>query len=133
MYQLSYMGPGGGRTCGWTGICRPVFRKVPSLPLIKQLGWLNIQQMIEFETTKIVHKTLHNELPEYLQGLFTRVSDKCVRELRNFKLDLNLPLLKTSFGQKSFSFRGAKLWNKLGSEAKTTSSFSAFKKAITQN
>ena len=104
-----------------------------ALPLIKQLGWLNIQQMIEFETTKIVHKTLHNEVPEYLQGLFTRVSDKCVRELRNSKLDLNLPLLKTSFGQKSFSFRGAKLWNKLGSEAKTTSSFSVFKKAVTQN
>ena len=58
-----------------------------ALPLIKQLGWLNIQQMIEFETTKIVHKTLHNEVPEYLQGLFTRVSDKCVRELRNSKLD----------------------------------------------
>ena len=104
-----------------------------ALPLIKQLGWLNIQQMIEFETTKIVHKTLHNEVPEYLQGLFTRVSDKCVRELRNSKLDLNLPLMKTSFGQKSFSFRGAKLWNKLGSEATTTSSFSAFKKAVTQN
>ena len=51
-----------------------------ALPLIKQLGWLNIQQMIEFETTRIVHKSLHNEVPEYLQGLFTRVSDKCVRE-----------------------------------------------------
>ena len=89
--------------------------------------------MIEFETTKIVHKTLRNEVPEYLQGLFTRVSDKCVRELCNSKLDLNLPLLKTSFGQKSFSCRGAKLWNKLGSEAKTTSSFSAFKKAVTEN
>ena len=68
-----------------------------------------------------------------VQGLFTRVSDKCDRELRNSKLDLNLPLLKTSFGQKSFSFRGAKLWNKLGSEAKTTSSFSSFKQAVTQN
>ena len=102
-----------------------------SQPLIKQLGWLDVQQMIDFETTKIVHKSLHNEVPVYLQGLFTRVSDTCVRELRNSKLDLNLPLLKTSLGQKSFSFRGAKLWNKLGSEAKTTSSFSAFKKAVT--
>ena len=26
-----------------------------ALPVIKQLGWLNIQHMIEFETTKIVH------------------------------------------------------------------------------
>ena len=102
------------------------------LPLIKQLVWLSIQQTIDFEATKIVHKSLHKEVPEYLQGLFTRVSDKCIKEFRNSKLDLNLPLLKKSSGQKSFSFRGAKLWNKLGSEAKNTSSFSAFKKAVTQ-
>ena len=33
------------------------------LPLIKQLGWQNknIQQMTEFETTKTVHKSLHNQ------------------------------------------------------------------------
>ena len=49
---------------------------VPRVPLIKQLGWLNIQQMIEYETTKIVHKTLHNEIPEYLQGLFTSIQLK---------------------------------------------------------
>ena len=71
------------------------------------------------------------QFSDYLQGLFTRVSDKCTRELHNSKRDLNLPLLKTSLGQKSFSFRGAKLWNKLGCEAKATSSYSAFKEAVT--
>ena len=57
--------------------------------------------MIDFETTKIVHKSLHGEVPDYLQGLFARVSDKCISELRNSKLDLNLPVLKTFLGQKS--------------------------------
>ena len=82
---------------------------------------------------KIVLKSLHNEAPDYLQkGLFTRVSDKCIRELRNSKLDLNLPLLKTSLssGRKSFSFGGDKLWNKLDCEAKKTISFSVFKEAV---
>ena len=41
-----------------------------SLPLIKQLGWLSVQQTIDFETMKIVLKSLHNEVLEYLQGLF---------------------------------------------------------------
>ena len=77
-----------------------------------------MQQMIDFEATKIVHKSLHDEVPDYLQGLFTRVSDKCTRELFNSRLDLNLPLLKTSLGKMGFSFRGAKLWNKLGAEQK---------------
>ena len=83
-----------------------------SLPLIEQLGWLDIRQMIDFETTKIVRKLLHDEVPDYLLGRSTRISHKCTRELRSFKLNLNLPLLKTSLRQKSFSFRGAKLWNK---------------------
>ena len=69
-----------------------------------QVGWLDIQQMIDFETTKIVHKSLHVGMPDYLQGLLTRVSDKCTRELRNSK----------------------------GCEAKASSSFSAFKKAVTR-
>ena len=36
--------------------------------------------MIDFQTTKIVHKSLHDEVPDYLHGLFTRVSDKCIQE-----------------------------------------------------
>ena len=76
--------------------------------------------------------SLHDEVPDYPQDLFTWVSEKCIRELHNPKLDLNLPLLKKSLGQNSFLFRGAKLWNKLGCEAKTTGSFSSFGKAATQ-
>ena len=51
--------------------------EAPSLPLIKQLCWLDIQRMINIETTNIVPNSLHNEVPDYLQGLFTMVSDKC--------------------------------------------------------
>ena len=72
-----------------------------------QISQAKIQYSLEERTIlnntmKIVHKSLHNAVPDYLQGLFTSVSDKCGRELRNSKLDLKLLLLKTSLGQKSF-------------------------------
>ena len=33
----------------------------PSEPLIQQLGWPTIEQLIELETIKVVYKALHNE------------------------------------------------------------------------
>ena len=98
-----------------------------SKPLIKELGWLTIKQLIDTETVKIVYKALHNEAPKYLQGLFHRLSDMQNRELRNSKTDLHIPLLRTSSGQKSFAYMGVFIWNNLTCETKTSRSFSAFK------
>ena len=46
-----------------------------SEPLIQKLGWPTIKQLIESETAKVVYKALHNEAPDYLKGLFHRLSD----------------------------------------------------------
>ena len=59
-----------------------------SEPLIKNLGWLTITQLIDTETVKIVYKALHNEAPKYLKELFHRLSDIPNRELRKSKTDL---------------------------------------------
>ena len=44
------------------------------------------------------------------------------------KAQETLPLLITSAGQKSFSYRGARLWNSLSREAKVATSLNAFKR-----
>ena len=98
-----------------------------SEPLIQKLGWPTIKQLIESETAKVVYKALHNEAPDYLKGLFHRLSDTQSRVLRNSNTDLRIPLFKTSSGQKSFEFRGARIWNNLSNEAKRASTFLAFK------
>ena len=46
-----------------------------SQPLIKELGWLTIKQLIDPGTVKIVDKALHNEAPKYLRELFHKLSD----------------------------------------------------------
>ena len=98
-----------------------------SEPLIQKLGWPTIKQLIESETAKVVYKALHNEAPDYLKGLFHRLSDTQSRQLRNSNTDLRIPLFKTSSGQKSFEFRGARIWNNLSNEAKRASTFLGFK------
>ena len=47
--------------------------------------------------------------------------------LRNSETDLLAPQMKTSNGQKAFSFRGSKVWNELEHEVKLVSSLFTFK------
>ena len=82
-------------------------------PIIRQLGWQTVKELIETETVKMIYRSIHHEAPEYLTGLFQRLSETCARQLRNTSTDLYVPLLKTACGQKCFSYRGAKLWNDL--------------------
>ena len=60
----------------------------------------------------------NQQAPEYLNSMFIKVSEFGSRQLRDSDTDLYVPLLKTACGQKSFSYRGAKLWNSQQTEAK---------------
>ena len=86
-------------------------------PLIQSLGWPTISNLIHKETATMIYKSLNELAPEYMRNLFTRCSESNGRVLRSTDTDLKLPLLKTSAGQKSFSYRGARLWNSLSREA----------------
>ena len=99
-----------------------------SAPLIQSLGWPTISNLIHKETAALIYKSLNELAPEHMRNLFTRCSENNGRVLRSTDTDLKLPLLKTSAGQKSFSYRGARLWNSLSREAKVATSLSAFKR-----
>ena len=102
----------------------------PSRPLIEELGWKTIEQLIDIESKTIVFKSLNELAPQYMQNLFKRNSKCTTRCLRNTSTDLRLPMKTTANGQKSFSFRGAKLWNSLSAESKEASSLKSFKKSV---
>ena len=101
-----------------------------ALPIIKKLGWPTINELIESETLKMVYKSVNNQAPIYLTEMFVRLSDACKRELRNTKTNLAVPRRKSAFGQKCFSYKGAKLWNNLSVEVKSSKSYEIFKKRI---
>ena len=102
----------------------------PSRPLIERLGWGTIQQLISNESKTMVFKSLNELAPQYLSSPFKRNSQCSTRCLRNTETDLRVPKKTTANGQKSFSFRGAKLWNSLSAESKLASSLNSFKKSI---
>ena len=65
-----------------------------------------------------------------MSEMLTRNSQDARRQLHNTNNDLRLQKKSTCNGQKSFSFRGAKLWNSLNTEAKLATSSHRFKSLI---
>ena len=102
----------------------------PSRPLIVELGWKTIEELIGNESKTMVFKSLNDLAPQYLCNLFTKNSACSSRNLRDTETDLRLPEKNSANGQKCFSFRGAKLWNSLPAESKTASSLNGFRKSI---
>ena len=99
----------------------------PAANLIKELKWPTVHEMIKQETATIVFKSISGLVPIYLSTLFKRHSTRDIVNLRNCETDLTALRVKTSNGQKAFSFRGAKVWNELKHGVKLAPSLSTFK------
>ena len=80
--------------------------------LLKQLGWMNIKQMVTFYSIKSFHKTKQTGLPKYIhEAISTPFIAKTrtaltggIREARHFT---------TGIGQASFIPRTIEQWNNL--------------------
>ena len=70
-------------------------------PLIQNLGWPTISNLIRKETATLTYKSLNSLAPVYMKNLFTKYSDDRERSLLSTETDLRLPLLKTANGQNS--------------------------------
>ena len=96
-------------------------------PIIQNLGWSTISNLVRKETATLTYKSLNSLAPDYVRKLFAKCSDDRERFLRSSETDLKIPLLKTINGQKAFSYRGAKLWNSLERATKLAPSLKIFK------
>ena len=75
--------------------------------LIQDQGRPTIEELIHRETSVMAYKRLNKLAPDYLSRCISKLSELYTRELRNSATDLLIPRMKTSYGQKSFTFRGA--------------------------
>ena len=78
-----------------------------SEPLLLELGWRNIRQLIKYNTVVMMHESKYNLAPEYIKNFFLPNDLVHDKPLRNSKTDFRLPRMETTSGQRSFSFRGA--------------------------
>ena len=101
-----------------------------ALPIIRKLGWLTINELMESETLKRAYTSVNDQAPAYFAAMFVKLSDSGKRELRNTRTDLVIPRCKSAFGQKCFSYKGTKLWNDLFTKVKSSNTYVVFKKHI---
>ena len=98
-------------------------------PGLRELNWLPVKEQLLLREAIMMYKCVNNLAPQYLRELFTKRSDIHQRSTRSLGL-LQIPLYKTSAGQRSFNYRGVKLWNDLDDRYKAMDSIKDFKKEL---
>ena len=86
--------------------------------MYEKLGWLTINQLVEYHTLVSVFRIRLNKEPEYLASILCN-------EAHNGRILLPRPNLELA--EKSFTIRGARLWNSLPADIKVEKKMSKFK------
>ena len=96
---------------------------------LKSLNWLNVNDRLLVNDLLMVHKCIHDQIPSYLTGKFIQRSKIHGRNTR-CRGELDLPICRLKIGQRSFAFRGAKLYNNLPNDIKKTPDVKKFKAKV---
>ena len=96
---------------------------------LKSLNWFYVNDRLLVNDLLMVHKCIHDLIPSYLTGKFTQRSNIHGRNTRGSG-ESDLPFCRLKTGQRSFAFRGAKLYNNLPNEIKQTSDVKKFKAKV---
>ena len=79
----------------------------------KSLKWLPIREKLILNDATMMHKCINKLVPDYLADMFKLHTQVHIHN-RQTRLSGALDILcRLSTGQRSFAFRGAKLWNSL--------------------
>ena len=93
-----------------------------SKPLFDDLNIVPFHERVARMKVKMVFKALNGMLPSYMSEKFLRFSTIHSRKTRNSTRNLSLPQVKQSYGQRSFMFSAARLWNSLPTNLKDCNS-----------
>ena len=98
-------------------------------PAMEELEWLPIKDLLLYRDTIMTYKCIHGMAPHYLTSKFCNRASIHGRKTRNCD-QLQIPLYTSAAGQRSFKFRGAKIWNSLDTDLKEHKSLKHFKLAL---
>ena len=87
--------------------------------------------MLYLSDAVMVFKCINNLVPVYLKNKFILHSQICIKNTRNAKNNfLDIPYCCLATGQRSFSYRGSKLWNDLSHDLRTAGNVDAFRSGV---
>jgi len=83
-------------------------------PVLQQLHWLPVRQRIEFKIACLVHQSLSGQKPTYVLADIQLAVDHGRQNLRSATdRTCFLPRTHNTFGDRSFSVAGPRVWNSL--------------------
>ena len=102
---------------------------IRSSDVLNSLEWSNLEERRKRHLLVTMFKIFNNDCPTYLRERFHRTSEIHDYNLRGSNYDLQLPLTKTNFLKRSFSYRGAMAWNQLSNQTREIGDLTSFKLA----
>ena len=96
-----------------------------SSALFKELGWVNLTDRWTSHKCETVYRCLNHFYPSYLSNLFCLNSDVHNYNTRR-KNDIHLAKIGSKSGERSFTYKAAKLFNNLSSTTKSAKSVTSF-------
>ena len=101
-------------------------------PILRSLGWLNIEDVISERDCIRVFRALNDpDAPGAIRRLFIRRRDTASRDTRLARSDqLDLPRVRLAATQRTFSYRAATSWNSLPGAVLQSSSIGQFKSRL---
>ena len=96
-------------------------------PILHDLHWLPVKLRIDYKVILLTYKCIHGIAPSYLSDLVQNYTP--ARRLRSSSKSLLVTnsVSTRSYGQRSFQYASALLWNGLPEHVKGTQSVSTFK------
>ena len=97
-------------------------------PVLRSLGWPNIEELIfERDCVKVYRALNDPSAASAVRGLFSRRKDTAPRDTRLARSEqLELPRVRLTSTQRSFSYRAAASWNSLPPTVLQSSSLRQF-------
>ena len=92
----------------------------------KTINWLPVDQRVKQSSNVTVFKYVNNVCPYYMKEVFEYVSQRRIISRSNYA-GLKIPFRKTTMMQKSLSYIGPSVWNKLPSSMKRNIRLNTFK------
>ena len=87
------------------------------------------REQLQYRESILAFKCINGTAPQYLTSKFKRRSKIHTRNTRNVNT-IQIPLFRTAAGQRTFAFRGAKIWNNLNADVRENTNLCSFKKTL---
>ena len=95
-------------------------------PILKELRWFPVKSHLYSRDALLAFKCMNDCAPAYLSSQFKTRGEVSGRDTRNTK-QLDVPLYRSTAGQRTFHYRTVTLWNNINPDLKLCKSIPSFK------